>query len=129
VIAAATASTFELIGAAGFGAVIGWYLYFINRYRSDAVKVADLVTVIAALGGGAILRLFPARSQLFGAYGVGLFAGFFAYFFFLVVFVARSDAGFTFDWFLDGRSPALKPGQERLGTQRPMEHEGDVLAG
>jgi hypothetical protein len=126
---AAHASAFDLVGAAAFGAVIGWYLYYINRYRSDEVKVADLVTVIAALGGGAILRLFPAHSQLFGAYGIGLFAGFFAYFLLLVLFVARTKSGFTFDWFLDGRAPVLQPGQERPGKQRPMEREGDVLAG
>jgi 3-methyladenine DNA glycosylase/8-oxoguanine DNA glycosylase len=32
---AASASNFELAGAAAFGAVIGWYLYYVNRYRQD----------------------------------------------------------------------------------------------
>jgi hypothetical protein len=125
-VAATSASDFELAGAAAFGAVIGWYLYYLNRYRQDEIKVGDLVTVIAALGGGAILRLFPARSQLFGAYGLGLFCGFFAYFLLLVFFVLRSP-GFTVAWFLDGRAPAL--GTDERTPQRPMEPRDGGLAG
>jgi hypothetical protein len=125
-LAAHSASDFELAGAAAFGAVIGWYLYYLNRYRQDEIKATDLVTVIAALGGGAILRLFPARSQLFGAYGIGLLAGFLTYFFFLLIFVLRSP-GFTVAWFLDGRAPAL--GSNERTQQRPMEGRDDALAG
>lgn len=109
------AAGLELAGAAGFGAVIGWYLYYLNRYRQDEIKAQDLVTVIAALGGGAILRLFPARSELFGAYGIGLFAGFFGYFVVLVIMVVLSGK-FSLDWFLEEHS-----------GQRPMEARDDVL--
>jgi hypothetical protein len=46
--------------------------------------------------------LFPARSDLFGAYGVGLASGFFGYFLVLVVLVGVSR-NFGVEWFLDGR--------------------------
>jgi hypothetical protein len=96
------ASTIQLLGAGGFGAIIGWYVYFINRYRRADVQLGDLVTLVGVLGGGAILALFPARTDLFGAYGIGLFAGFFAYFLVLIVLVSISP-NFDADWFLDGR--------------------------
>jgi len=92
----------QLWGAAFFGALIGWNVYVINRYRKSDVQLSDLVTLIGVIGGGAVLTLFPAGSDLFGAYGIGLFAGFFLYFIFLTVMVAGSK-NFTFDWFLDGR--------------------------
>jgi hypothetical protein len=90
------------IGAFCFGVLIGWYTYYINRHRKDEVKLGDLVTVIGVLGGATILALFPAESVLFGAYGIGLVTGFFAYFLILVVLVWRSDS-FTLEWFLDSR--------------------------
>jgi len=97
-----SATPIQFLGAAGFGAILGWYLYFINRYRRSDVKLADLATVIGVLGGGAIMAIFPARTDLFGAYGVGLFVGFFSYFLVLVRLVSVSR-NFDADWFLDGR--------------------------
>ena len=97
-----SASVLELLGAGAFGAVIGWLLYYLNRYRSGDVQLADIVTVVGAIGGGAILALFPAESELFGAYGIGLFVGFFGYLATLMVLVSRSE-NFDRDWFLDGR--------------------------
>lgn len=102
------ASTLQLLGAGGFGAIIGWYVYFINRYRTEAVQFGDLVTVIGIIGGGTVLTLFHAGTDLFGAYGVGLFAGFFGYFLVLTYLVKRS-ANFDADWFLDGRRKKLNP--------------------
>lgn len=90
-------------GALAFGAVIGWNLYLINRYRSGDVKIGDLVTLIGAIGGAAILAIFPAASDLFGWYGVGLAVGFFAYFVVLLMMVAASGNRFDVTWFLDGR--------------------------
>ncbi|SDU17720.1 hypothetical protein SAMN04489733_1796 [Amycolatopsis keratiniphila] len=55
------------------------------------------------------LRRFPAGSRLFGAYGVGLAAGFFAYLVVLLIMVARSE-DFGVEWFLDGRR--RKPADE-----------------
>jgi hypothetical protein len=94
--------TIPLLGAAGFGALIGWYVYYINRYRKADVQLSDLVTLVGVIGGGAILALFPAQTDLFGAYGIGLFVGFFGYFLALIILVSASK-NFGIDWFLDGR--------------------------
>ena len=89
----AAATTLQLIGAGLFGLVIGWFLYYLNRYRKD-VALTDLATVVGAVGAGAVLTLFPAKTDLFAAYGIGFAAGFFAYFLVLVVCVAISkDVG------------------------------------
>jgi hypothetical protein len=98
----APATAIQMWGAAAFGAILGWYLYYINRYRKADVQLGDLVTLVGVLGGGAIVSLFPAKTDLFGAYGLGLFAGFFSYFTVLLVLVGRSP-NFDHDWFLDGR--------------------------
>jgi hypothetical protein len=90
-------------GAFGYGLVIGWFLYFVNRYRKDDVTFGDLTTVIGAVGGGAVTALFGETSpQLFGAYGIGLASGFFGYFLVLIILVAGSK-NFSADYFLDGR--------------------------
>ena len=102
----AAATTLQLWGAGGFGILIGWYVYYINRHRKGDVQLSDLVTLVGVLGGGAILALFPARTDLFGAYGIGLFTGFFAYFLVLVFLVAISK-NFGVDFFLDGRRKVL----------------------
>jgi hypothetical protein len=86
----------------GFGTLIGWFVYYINRYRKGDVQWSDLTTLIGILGGGAIMALFPEQTDLFGAYGIGLFIGFFGYFFFLMLWV-RISKNFNVDWFLDGR--------------------------
>jgi len=108
------ASTLQKIGAGGFGAVVGWYVYYINRWRKDDVQLSDIVTLIGAIGGAAVLALFPAKSELFGAYGIGLASGFFMYFFVLVILVARAP-NFSAAWFLDGRAP--KPTDAETITQ------------
>ncbi len=100
----------QLWGAGAFGAILGWYTYFINRYRQDDVKLGDLVTLVGVIGGGAVLALFPASTDLFGAYGIGLFAGFFGYFLILIFMVGLSQ-NFSVDWFLDGRRKAPSAGE------------------
>jgi hypothetical protein len=106
-----TASLLQLLGAGGFGALVGWYVYYINRYRKGDVQFSDLVTLIGILGGGSILALFPARSDLFGAYGIGLFVGFFGYFLSLLIMVGISP-NFSVDWFLDNRRK--KPADDEI---------------
>jgi hypothetical protein len=96
----------QLLGSGGLGFVIGWYVYYINRYRAGDVQISDVLTLIGAIGGAAVTALFPARSDLFGAYGIGLFAGFFLYFLTLVILVGVSP-NFDADWFLDGRRRVL----------------------
>lgn len=116
-----SANNLQIAGAFGFGLLIGWYVYYINRYRKSEVQLSDLVTLIGVLGGGAVLVIFPAKSDLFGAYGIGLATGYFLYFFVLVILVSRSNE-FTSDWFLDGRrqrplEPFYIPGDD---SQHPM---------
>jgi hypothetical protein len=96
------ATAIQMIGAFGFGLLVGWYVYYINRYRKGDVQWSDLVTLLGIIGGTAILSLFPEGTDLFGAYGLGLAVGFFAYFIVLLVMVGRSR-NFNVDWFLDGR--------------------------
>ncbi|MBK8903151.1 MAG: hypothetical protein IPM53_18335 [Anaerolineaceae bacterium] len=115
------ATPLQIWGAIGFGAIIGWLVYYINRYRTGDVQFSDLATVIGILGGGAILALFPAATDLFGGYGIGLFAGFFSYFIYLNVQVAISR-NFTVDWFLDGRS-------KRLAENEMGRNESATLGG
>jgi len=120
----------QLLGAGCFGAVIGWYLFFLNRYRAGDVALGDLVTVVGAIGGGAILALFPAKSDLFGAYGIGLALGFFGYFGVLALLVARSSS-FGGEWFLDGRrkqpaSDEVVP-EGTAQTVRAMGERGDAI--
>jgi len=123
------ASTVQLIGAGAFGALIGWYVYYINRYRKADVQLNDLVTLVGVLGGGAILALFPAGTDLFGAYGIGLFLGFFGYFVALIILV-RISPNFDADWFLDGRrkkpkEPYYIPGEIVTPPLPPMVVGGE----
>ena len=116
-------SVIQLIGAGAFGIIIGWYVYFINRYRSGNVQFSDLTTLIGIIGGGALLAIFKAGTDLFGAYGIGLALGFFGYFFVLLIMV-RISKNFNVDWFLDGRRKAAKDGEVippgTAETVRPM---------
>ena len=97
-----TRSIIQLIGAFAFGVIIGWRLYFTDRYRTAAIDFGDISTVISIIGGGAILALFQSGTDLFGAYGIGLAVGFFSYHLRLSALVRRSP-NFDDDFFLDGR--------------------------
>jgi hypothetical protein len=100
------ATTIQMLGAGGFGALIGWYVYYVVRHRTDNVTIGDIGALVSVIGGGAVLTLFPAEGDLFGAYGVGLFLGFFGYFSIMLAFVLRSSS-FSVEWFLDGRRKKL----------------------
>ncbi len=97
-----SSNSIMLWGAGAFGFLIGWYVYYINRYRKADVQLSDLVTLLGVIGGGAVTTLFKAESPLFGAYGIGLGLGFFTYFIVLIFLVGISK-NFNTDWFLDGR--------------------------
>ena len=77
------------VGAFCFGAVVGWFTYYTMRY-SKAHAISDVATIIGALGGAAVLALFPAQSNLFGWYGFGLGVGFFTYVLILLVATLKS---------------------------------------
>jgi len=100
-------------GALAFGAVVGWFIYYINRYRRGDVQISDVTTLIGAIGGAGVLVLFRKEGTddgglLFGAYGIGLALGFFSYYVVLVILVSKSP-NFDADWFLDGRR--VNPGE------------------
>ena len=122
----ATATTLQLLGSGGIGVIIGWHVYYINRYRKGDVQLSDLVTLLGILGGGAITALFPARTDLFGAYGIGLFCGFFTYFIVLIFLVGISK-NFGSDWFLDGRRKNLAKDEFIRGDVRGTT--GAMIAG
>ena len=118
-------SCIQLWGAGAFGLVVGWYIYFINRYRKGDVQFSDLTTLVGIIGGGAILAIFKTGTDLFGAYGIGLAIGFFCYFFCLLVMV-RYSANFNVDWFLDGRRK--KPQDDQVippGTAETVRAMGE----
>jgi hypothetical protein len=120
---ALAASLLQLWGAGAFGFLIGWYVYYINRYRKGDVQLSDLVTLIGVVGGGGVLALFPAKSDLFGAYGIGLATGFFSYFIVLIILVCISK-NFDVDWFLDGRRK--NPGADYIAPADNKGAMGDV---
>lgn len=120
-----------LLGAAGFGCIIGWLVYYINRYRKADVQFSDLTTVVGIVGGASVTALFgDGDKALFGAYGIGLFVGFFGYFLALIVMVRNSGGVFGVTWFLDGRRKMLKPDEEIQGASeagnRPMDLQPDL---
>ena len=70
--------SWTLAGAFAFGLVVGWVTYRTLR-RTKTNGISDIASVIGAVGGASVLALFPKETDLFGAYGLGLAAGFFFY--------------------------------------------------
>jgi uncharacterized membrane protein YeaQ/YmgE (transglycosylase-associated protein family) len=86
----------EAWGAIFFGMVVGWTTYRTLRRKTAQPVLSDLVSVIGAIGGGAITKLFPAGDGgSFAAYSVGLAVGFFGY-----VIIARLVEGTPTDSWL-----------------------------
>lgn len=102
----------QKIGAGGFGAIIGWYVYYINRYRSKPVLIKDLVTIIFIFLGGIIVQVIAAGTDLYLAYVIGFFVGLFGYFFALLAGIYISNA-YTVDWFLDGRRSSTEHSDQK----------------
>ncbi len=97
-------------GAVCFGAVIGWFTYYTMRY-SGTHALSDVATIIGALGGAAVLAVFPKQSELFGFYAIGLAVGFFVYVAILLVATLASsglkglvDQGTSKNPFMAGRA-------------------------
>jgi hypothetical protein len=119
-----------LIGAFGFGLVLGWFTYFSNRHhRSNQASLVGLASLAGIVAAGAIMSLFgELRSELLGAYGIGLAIGFFAYFAMLLVLVEKSKGVFTVTWFLDGRRKKLAPDEELSSDMGPAALNGKAAA-
>jgi hypothetical protein len=66
------------LGAIFFGITIGWIAYRILRFRVGVPGLSDLIALLGAIGGAAVLVFKDEGS--FGWYSIGLVIGFFAYF-------------------------------------------------
>lgn len=70
----------DLFGIGGIGFVFGYLLFYAVRH-TDNFNVALLSSALGAVGSQTILELFfKEKSGVIGAYGIGLFFGFVAYF-------------------------------------------------
>lgn len=65
-------------GAFWFGVVIGFVTYRTLHHKKEAV-IGDLAAVFGAIGGAAVLSLFPLEGGRFDEYAFGLAFGFFLY--------------------------------------------------
>jgi hypothetical protein len=65
-------------GAFWFGFVVGFVTYRTLRHTTTA-GLNDIAAVIGAIGGGAVLKLFPPDTVSFNDYAFGLALGFFLY--------------------------------------------------
>jgi hypothetical protein len=79
------------------------------------VQLSDIVTVVDAIGGGAVLALFPSKSVLFGPAASACSSDSSATLLVLVVLVTISG-NFGVDFFLDGRRKALAKDEEHPGA-------------
>jgi hypothetical protein len=61
-----------------FGAVVGFVTYRTLRHKTSS-GLSDIAGVIGAIGGSAVLRLFPSSTESFDQYAFGLALGFFGY--------------------------------------------------
>lgn len=94
-------------GVAGLAAIIVWLVYYINRYRKSDAQFSDLTTTVGIVGGAGVTSLFGgAHKALFGAYGIGPYAGF--YFLALIVMVRSCE----------GISPGSRWSPQNVGTGR-----------
>ena len=103
----------EFWGALLLGILLGWFVYYINRYRTGGLQFSDVTTLVSVVGtASATLFAFKAGEPnylLFAGFScIGLFVGYFGYLLFLVCLVLGSK-NFTFDWFLDGRRKQPEP--------------------
>ena len=85
-----------LDGPFWFGLVIGFVTYRTLRHKTSS-GVSDIAAVIGAVGGGAVLKLFPAGSMAFDHYAAGLALGFFCYLVLsiLITLIATKASGST----------------------------------
>jgi NhaP-type Na+/H+ or K+/H+ antiporter len=89
----------NLAGAFAFGMLIGWVTSSILR-RAKRDGLSDISTVIGAVGGAAIIGLFPKENGAFGIYAIGLAIGFWWY-------ISRAMKPGAPDWL--GEAPGSQP--------------------
>jgi hypothetical protein len=110
-------SSISLAGAFCFGLVVGWITYRTLR-RAQVTGLGDIATVIGAVGGTAVLALFPGGTALFGIYGIGLAVGFFGYLISALALASRAGQSATvYEWMGAGTTSA--PLREEEHVQLP----------
>jgi hypothetical protein len=69
----------NLVGGFSFGLIIGYLAWHVARpgEPNTELNIKTLFGIIGALGGAVILTLFPAGTDLFSTYSIGLAIGFF----------------------------------------------------
>lgn len=70
----------QSIGAICFGLVTGYITYRTLVRTTKSSQISDLTAVLSAVGGAAVTGLFPAETNAFGWYAIGLAAGMVVYF-------------------------------------------------
>lgn len=81
------------IGAACFGVVTG-YITYRTLARTAAPHVSDIAAVVAAVGGGAVTAIFPAKdADTFGWYSIGLVGGMALYLVLYLALRGRTETG------------------------------------
>ena len=89
----ASRSLVTSIGAACFGVVTG-YITYRTLARTTTPHISDIAAVVAAVGGGAVTAIFPAKeSDAFGWYSIGLVAGMALYLALFFALRGRSQTG------------------------------------
>ena len=61
-----------------FGVVIGFVTYRTLKHKKDA-GISDIASVVGAVGGATIIKLFPTGSERFDHYAMGFAVGFFLF--------------------------------------------------
>ena len=112
-------------GAFCFGLVIGWVTYRSLR-RTDKSGLSDIATVIGAVGGASVSKLFPDTDP-FAGYCIGLAIGFFVYFIVSLVVAARTSSLKAVNEWL-GEPPAVQQPGGGGGVVLPQDrqHGGGV---
>jgi hypothetical protein len=78
------------VGALVFGLVVGYITYRTLMRTADKTAVSDLASVIGAIGGGAVTKLYEPASNSFAYYAFGLAVGM-AVFFVLFLILNGKD--------------------------------------
>ncbi len=87
----AGATSLQLIGIGGLGIVLGIYAASILRVTNrTGPSIRDLLGVAIIFIGGLITAFFPASTDLFGAYGLGVFIGAGIYIIYSLYFAANA---------------------------------------
>jgi len=102
------------VGAFCFGLVVGWITYRTLR-RTKPTGLSDISTVIGAVGGAAVISLFPKEGGAFSSYCIGLAVGFFGYLIVAGVIDARAT-----------RNKSFKAVSKWLGGEPVDETSSDV---